>query len=134
MMLPSEDFETYLEIPRTTASDIIIPPSENPSADHTCEFPDKVQMADGVVGFFKPAFDHGQVRREIEMNVGIQQEKFEKPPRAPTLRTIAVSDDRKMVIGLIFDLIPSIASNLESEKCRKMTQCHEKWELQMSKV
>ena len=131
MMLPSEDFETYPEIPRTMASDIIILPSENPNADHTCEFPDKVQMADGVVGFFKPAFDDGQIRREIEMHVRIQQAKFEKPPRTPTLRAIAVSDDRKMVIGLIFDLIPSFASNLESEECRKMTQCHEKWELQI---
>lgn len=80
------------------------------------EIPQKAIIGDGTVRFFKPADDKEQLLREVDMHLRIRHARLQGKIRVPNLHSIVISNDAKMTIGLLFDLIPSTGYSLHSHK------------------
>ncbi|KAI9816069.1 MAG: hypothetical protein M1832_005152 [Thelocarpon impressellum] len=54
--------------------------------------------------------------------------------RVSNLRYLVVSDDSLMLLGSLFDVIPSLARNLDSALYNQARHHHEKWEGQVTRT
>ncbi|KFY30408.1 hypothetical protein V494_08159 [Pseudogymnoascus sp. VKM F-4513 (FW-928)] len=110
-MTPSADLPPFPSIPRSKASDLRIV-SDPKWDDYMSEIPQKAIIADGTLRFFKPADKKTQLEREVDMHLLIRDAGLQDKIKVPNLHSIVVSDDGKMTIGLLLDLIPSGGDSL----------------------
>ena len=129
MMMPMSKLPDHPGIPLRRASTIRILPADSKD-DTTCEFPERVQESCGTARFFKPALFSDQIVREIETQVKILQAHLSSL-RIPKLHAIITDDEVEMVLGLMFDLIPSNAWHLGDDQFIQAKEHHAKWRSQM---
>jgi hypothetical protein len=91
-----------------------------------CDIPERVRTADGALRFFKPAFPKSQLIRELETATRIAEQGLSGKIRISNVDGIAVSQDLKNIIGLLFDLIPSIGQDLQGPILRDDQEKHAK--------
>ncbi|KAI9760941.1 MAG: Glucosamine-phosphate N-acetyltransferase-like protein [Chaenotheca gracillima] len=134
LMLPAQNVPSQPQVPRLSAADLRIVPIGKPSEDIACDIPQRVCTAEGVVMFFKPGFHKSQFVREGKIQAKISDAGLRGKLRVSNLRGIVLSEDTTMIIGSVFDLIPSLAPNLESREYLQAQQHHGKWERQVQDI
>lgn len=72
--------------------------------------------------------------RELETATRIAEQGLSGKIRISNLHGVAVSQDLKNIIGLLFDLIPSIGQNLQNPILRDDQEKHAKWEKQLEDI
>jgi hypothetical protein len=132
-MIPSRDLPPFPKIMRIKASEVQIVPSHK-NQDPMCDIPERVRTADGTLKFFKPAIQQSQLIRELETATRIAEQGLSGKIRISNLHGVAVSQDLKNIIGLLFDLIPSISRNLQDPILRDDQEKHAKWEKQVEDI
>ncbi|KFX86092.1 hypothetical protein V490_09230 [Pseudogymnoascus sp. VKM F-3557] len=133
IMIPSSDLPPFPEIPRLKASDLRII-SDTKWDDYMSEIPQKAIIADGSIKFFKPADDKKQLLREVDMHLRIRHAGLQDV-RIAQLHGIVVSDDGRMTIGLLLDLIPSTGDSLYSYRnSASALEHHERWKQQITDI
>ncbi|KAF8846407.1 hypothetical protein BDZ45DRAFT_756258 [Acephala macrosclerotiorum] len=97
------------------------------------EIPQKAITSDGTSRFFKPADDKKQLLREVDMHLRIRHAGLQDKIKVANLHSIVVSDDAKMTIGLLLDLIPSTGDSLYSHKNSVLaSEYHARWKQQVT--
>jgi hypothetical protein len=97
------------------------------------EIPQKAIISDGTTKYFKPADDKEQLLREVDMHLRIQHAGLQDKIRVANLHSIVVSDNAKMTIGLLLDLIPSTGDSLYSHKNSALAlKYHARWKQQIT--
>ncbi|KAH9206457.1 hypothetical protein DL95DRAFT_246252, partial [Leptodontidium sp. 2 PMI_412] len=95
--------------------------------------PQKAITSDGTSRFFKPADDKKQLLREVDMHLRIREAGLRDTIKIANLHSIVVSDDAKMTIGLLFDLIPSTGDSLYTHKNSALaSEYHARWKQQVT--
>ncbi|TVY94529.1 hypothetical protein LAWI1_G000215 [Lachnellula willkommii] len=137
LMTPYQDFPPFPQVPYTKASDIIIPAARQ-NYDYMSEVPQKASLKDGTIKFFKPAIDKNQNIREINTYLRLIKAGLRGKIRVSNLHSIVISTDAKMILGLLFDLIPSnpLGENLGSPKYKaaSVSKYHAKWKKQVTAI
>jgi len=132
LMIPSRDLPPFSEVPRSKASDLRIV-SDTQWDDYMSEIPQKAILSDGTSRFFKPADDKKQLLREVDMHLRIRHAGLQDKIKVANLHSIVVSDDAKMTIGLLLDLIPSTGDSLYSHKNSALaSKYHARWKQQIT--
>lgn len=132
LMIPSEDLPPFPDVPRSKASELQII-SEAKWDDYMSEIPQKAILSDGTSKFFKPADDKKQLLREVDMHLRIRQAGLQDKIKVANLHSIVVSDDAKMTIGLLLDLIPSAGDSLHGFKNSALaSEHHARWKDQVT--
>ncbi|KAH7311096.1 hypothetical protein BKA65DRAFT_575147 [Rhexocercosporidium sp. MPI-PUGE-AT-0058] len=132
LMIPSRELPPFAEVPRSKASDLRII-SDTKWDDYMSEIPQKAITSDGTSRFFKPADDKKQLLREVDMHLRIREAGLRDTIKVANLHSIVVSDDAKMTIGLLFDLIPSTGDSLYTHKNSALaSQYHARWKQQVT--
>ncbi|OBT68089.1 hypothetical protein VE03_01514 [Pseudogymnoascus sp. 23342-1-I1] len=99
------------------------------------EIPQKAIIGDGTSKFFKPIDNKKQLLREVDMHLHIRQAGLQDKIRVAKLHSIVVSDDTKMTIGLLFDLIPSSGDSLYSHRESALALgYHARWKQQITTI
>lgn len=134
LMIPSGGLPPFSEVPRSKASDLRII-SDTKWDDYLSEIPQKATIGDDTSKFFKPADDKKQLLREVHMHLRIRDAGLQDKIRVAHLHSIVVSNDAKMTIGLLFDLIPSTGDSLYSHKESALAlQYHARWKQQIASI
>ncbi|KAG4442907.1 hypothetical protein IFR05_001611 [Cadophora sp. M221] len=132
LMIPSRELPPFSEVPRAKASDLRII-SDTKWDDYMSEIPQKAITSDGTSRFFKPADDKKQLLREVDMHLRIREAGLRDTIKVATLHSIVVSDDAKMTIGLLFDLISSTSDSLYTHKNTALaSEYHARWKQQVT--
>ena len=134
LMIPTNTVPRHQQVSQLKASDLRIVPTGKPDDDPFSNVPQRVCTADAVLLFFKPAFHRSQFIREGEIQAKITKAGLRGKIRVSNLRGVVVSEDASMIIGSVFDLIPSLACNLHSQVYIQARQHHDKWEQQVRKT
>ncbi|KAL5352788.1 hypothetical protein ACLOAV_002736 [Pseudogymnoascus australis] len=133
-MIPSGDLPPFSEVPHSKATDLRII-SDTKWDDYMSEIPQKAIISDGTSKFFKPADDKKQLLREVDMHLHIRDAGLQDKIRVAHLHSIVVSNDAKMTIGLLFDLIPSTGDSLYSHKESVLAlEYHARWKQQITAI
>ncbi|TVY44624.1 hypothetical protein LSUB1_G001178 [Lachnellula subtilissima] len=126
------DLPPFSEVPNSKASDLRIV-SDTQWVDYMSEIPQKAILSDDTSRFFKPADDKKQLLREVDMHLRIRHAGLQDKIKVANLHSIVVSDDAKMTIGLLLDLIPSTSDSLYSHKNRALaSEYHARWKQQIT--
>ncbi|KFY18108.1 hypothetical protein V491_04857 [Pseudogymnoascus sp. VKM F-3775] len=131
-MIPSADLPPFPEVPRSKVSDLRIV-SETQWDDYMSEIPQKAIISDGTIKFFKPADKKKQFLREVDMHIRIRHAGLQDKIKVTNLHSIVVSDDDRMTIGLLLDLIPSTGDTLYRYRNGALaSEHHAKWKQQVT--
>ena len=132
LMVPSGDLPPFSEVPRSKASDLRII-SDTQWDDYMSEIPQKAMISDGTFKFFKPVYDGKQLIREVDMHLRIRHAGLRDKIKVSNLHSIVVSDDAKMTIGLLLDLIPSTGFSLHTHQGSALaSEYHARWKKQVT--
>jgi len=134
LMIPSSDLPPFSEVPRSKASDLRII-SDAKWDDYMSEMPQKAIISDGTCRFFKPADDKKQLLREVDMHLRIRHAGLQNKLKIANLHSIVVSDDAKMTVGLLLDLIPPSGDSLYSYSYKNnasASKYHARWKQQVT--
>lgn len=102
--------------------------------DYMSAIPQKARIGDGTIKIFKPAFDDIQVIKELDIHSRILHTGLKGKIRVVNLHSILISKDVEMMIGLLFDVIPSIGESLQNSPCKMASEHHAKWERQVTAI
>lgn len=107
--------------------------SETQWDDYMSEIPQKAIISDGTIKFFKPADKKQQFLREVDMHLRIRHAGLQDKIKVTNLHSIVVSDDDRMTIGLLLDLIPSTGDSLYRYRNGTLaSEHHAKWKQQVT--
>ncbi|BCR92993.1 uncharacterized protein AKAW2_10039A [Aspergillus luchuensis] len=111
-------------VPKVSAADVLIYQDPDSEFDHTCDIPRHVQVAERGL-LFKPANNTSAFINEVsalsrvsELGLSINVSK---------LYAIVLSENGKIILGILIDWLPFGSRNLWSDELIQMKEYHAKW-------